>query len=73
MQDAVSMAPDSNIDDDEGHEQHAKAIDRGGDAGAAEEADFREAVTRHAKYLGIDPDYDAGYMWIAEEVWHRCC
>lgn len=33
-----------------------------------EEEDYEEAVTRHAKYLGIDPDRDAAYIWIAEEV-----
>lgn len=34
----------------------------------AEEEDYEEAVTRHAKYLGIDPELDAAYIWIAEEV-----
>lgn len=29
---------------------------------------YTDAITRHAKYLGIDPDKDAEYMWIAEEV-----
>lgn len=33
-----------------------------------EEEDYEEAVTRHAKYLGIDPELDAAYIWIAEEV-----
>lgn len=33
-----------------------------------EEEDYADAVTRHAKYLGIDPETDAEYMWIAEEV-----
>lgn len=30
--------------------------------------EYMDAVTRHAKYLGIDPEKDATYMWIAEEV-----
>lgn len=62
------MTPDGN-EDDERHEQHTKGGDGDDDAGGAEEVDFAEAVTRHAKYLGIDPEHDAGYMWIAEEVW----
>lgn len=33
-----------------------------------EEEGYADAVTRHAKYLGIDPDHDAAYLWIAEEV-----
>ena len=32
------------------------------------EEEYADAVTRHAKYLGIDPEVDAAYMWIAEEV-----
>lgn len=44
----------------------------GDNAGDGEEADYAEAVTRHAKYLGIDPEHDAAYMWIAEEVWDTC-
>lgn len=34
----------------------------------SEEEEYADAVTRHAKYLGIDPEIDAAYMWIAEEV-----
>lgn len=30
--------------------------------------EYMDAVTRHAKYLGIDPENDSAYMWIAEEV-----
>lgn len=29
---------------------------------------YEEAVIRHAKYLGINPEKDAAYFWIAEEV-----
>ncbi|CAM9340890.1 unnamed protein product, partial [Ectocarpus sp. 13 AM-2016] len=32
------------------------------------EEDYVEAVTRHAKYLGMDPERDGAYMWIAEEA-----
>ncbi|CAN0086933.1 unnamed protein product, partial [Scytosiphon promiscuus] len=32
------------------------------------EEDYADAVTRHAKYLGIDPVRDAAYVWIAEEA-----
>ncbi|CAN0088418.1 unnamed protein product, partial [Ectocarpus sp. 8 AP-2014] len=32
------------------------------------EEDYVEAVTRHAKYLGMDPEGDGAYMWIAEEA-----
>lgn len=32
------------------------------------EEEYENAVRRHAKYLGIDPENDAAYMWIAEEV-----
>lgn len=45
-----------------------------GDGGVEEgepeggEEDYADAVTRHAKYLGIDPEADAAYIWIAEEV-----
>lgn len=35
---------------------------------AESEEDYADAVTRHAKYLGIDPEIDAAYVWIAEEV-----
>ncbi|OQR95964.1 kinesin [Thraustotheca clavata] len=28
---------------------------------------FLEGVKEHAKYLGIDPEYDAEYLWIAKE------
>lgn len=37
------------------------------------EEDYVEAVTRHAKYLGMDPERDGAYMWIAEEVRSCCC
>eukprot|EP00904_Undaria_pinnatifida_P002036 jgi/Undpi1/11833/HiC_scaffold_4.g01532.m1 len=45
-----------------------------GDGGVEEgepeggEEDYADAVTRHAKYLGIDPEADAAYIWIAEEA-----
>ncbi len=38
------------------------------DAPFVSEEEYADAVTRHAKYLGIDPEIDAAYMWIAEEV-----
>ena len=28
---------------------------------------FREGVLEHARYLGMDPEADVQYMWIAEE------
>lgn len=33
-----------------------------------DEDDYADAVNRHAKYIGIDPEEDVDYMWIAEEV-----
>eukprot|EP00903_Cladosiphon_okamuranus_P008157 g7856.t1 len=33
-----------------------------------QEEDYADAVMRHAKYLGIDPEIDAAFMWIAEEA-----
>lgn len=56
------MAP---AEDDEGTAR-AEGLEEG--EPEAEEEDYEEAVTRHAKYLGIDPDLDAAYIWIAEEV-----
>lgn len=43
---------------------------KGAEDGAPPESeeDYVEAVTRHAKYLGMDPERDGAYMWIAEEV-----
>ncbi|CAM9341411.1 unnamed protein product [Ectocarpus fasciculatus] len=43
---------------------------KGAEDGAPPESeeDYVEAVTRHAKYLGIDPESDGAYMWIAEEA-----
>lgn len=50
----MSPAKDKEAEDDE-------------TTGGGEE-DYADAVTRHAKYLGIDPERDAAYLWIAEEV-----
>lgn len=47
------------LDDDEGRNE---------DKPPESEEEYADAVTRHAKYLGIDPEVDAAYMWIAEEV-----
>ncbi|CAM9413844.1 unnamed protein product [Ectocarpus sp. 4 AP-2014] len=43
---------------------------KGAEDGAPPESeeDYVEAVTRHAKYLGMDPERDGAYMWIAEEA-----
>ncbi|CAM9471127.1 unnamed protein product, partial [Ectocarpus sp. 8 AP-2014] len=43
---------------------------KGAEDGAPPESeeDYVEAVTRHAKYLGMDPEGDGAYMWIAEEA-----
>ncbi|CAB1120603.1 unnamed protein product [Ectocarpus sp. CCAP 1310/34] len=43
---------------------------KGAEDGAPPESeeDYVEAVTRHAKYLGMDPERDGTYMWIAEEA-----
>lgn len=47
----------------------AKAAADGPDYSEAEDGEgYADAVTRHAKYLGMDPKRDAAYLWIAEEV-----
>ena len=28
---------------------------------------FREGVAEHARYLGIDPEVDSKFLWIAQE------
>lgn len=50
--------------DDDGRGPRSKDEDKPPES----EEEYAEAVTRHAKYLGIDPEIDAAYMWIAEEV-----
>lgn len=38
-------------------------------SGVPDDGDYQDAVLRHAKYLGIDPEKDEAHLWIAEEVW----
>lgn len=59
------MAPD---EDGEGQAPTTTQLMEDGEPPVSEEEEYAEAVTRHAKYLGIDPEIDAEYMWIAEEV-----
>ncbi len=33
-----------------------------------DEVSLTESLDRHARYLGIDPVDDSGYMWIAREA-----
>lgn len=51
-------------EDDEGRSLAQSLVE----GGPENEEDYEDAVARHAKYLGIDPEHDTDYMWIAEEV-----
>ena len=46
--------------EDDGGSARARGHEEGESEG--EEEDYQEAVTRHAKYLGIDPELDAEYI-----------
>lgn len=59
------MAPD---EDGEGQPPNTTQLLDENEQPVSEEEEYADAVTRHAKYLGIDPEIDAEYMWIAEEV-----
>ncbi|CAN0312878.1 unnamed protein product [Pylaiella littoralis] len=59
------MAPN---EDGEGQAPTTTQLMEDGEPPVSEEEEYAEAVTRHAKYLGIDPEIDAEYMWIAEEA-----
>lgn len=63
------MAPDQ---DGEGKPPNTTQLLEETEQPVSEEEEYADAVTRHAKYLGIDPEIDAEYMWIAEEV-HNIC
>lgn len=52
----------ARVSGDEGHEP-SQSLEEG-----TVDDTYREAIVRHAQYLGIDPVKDAAYMWIAEEV-----
>lgn len=56
------------LPDDDRRSPEEEEGGEGEDGPPASEEDYADAVTRHAKYLGIDPEVDAAYMWIAEEV-----
>ena len=51
-----------------GGQQFAEGLAGGSGPEEDVEEGYTDAVTRHAKYLGIDPKEDADYMWIAKEV-----
>lgn len=47
------------------------AVEGSKDGDPEDQEDYADAVTRHAKYLGIDPGRHSEYLWIAEEVRER--
>ena len=66
---SLSRSPSPHLRGDSSSSKRQQQQEESHDDEASFDAEEHEAsVLRHAKFLGMDPVADAGYLWLAEEA-----